>query len=385
MKTPLLIFSFILLIFASCNKKEVLLLENTSPTEPINDYTKTGLITKFEPSFGLAHDLYNKPGPYQVSTTATRLDCSGLIGKIQKLLASLGFIDPGVKCSPSFPYGFSDRRSTEVYYPSNIQSLDKLPVISFVGGLVSNQGNYDALLNLWASYGFIVVNSTNFINFNPSLHVTGLLEIVAQNNDPQSPLFNKIDLSKILVSGHSAGGGGALLITSKTEKILQSIDPALRIIGSFPLQASFNASGNNVNVPTLILTGQYDVLVPPLTFPLKNQFQKITSAPAWYISTKNSNHLTPTLELKRNDYAGITVAWILYTAKNDVTASKFFVGPNYRSLDDPAFFQAGDLPLAIYRPSTPLEYLKNREPFVLLKPNPTRVQRNSRANALKPI
>lgn len=344
-----------LVFLYSCEKKQEFIDTNTS-TESISTDAKGALITKFDPSIGLANDLYNRLGPHQVSTTGTRLDCSGFAGTIQRMLAALRFIDPGVRCSPSFPYGFEDRRVTEVFYPSNIQSLENVPVISFVGGLVSNQGNYDALIRLWTSYGFVVVNSNNFINFNPSLHVTGLLEIVAQNSNPQSPLYNKLDLSKVQVSGHSAGGSGALSITSKTEKIIQSIHPSLRIIGSFPLQPSFAASGNNVNVPTLLLTGQYDVLVPPTTFPLKNQYQKISSAPAWFVSTKNSNHLTPTLELARNDYAGITVAWILYNAKNDVAASRFFVGPAYRSLEDPAFTQAGDLPLAVYRPSKPSEY-----------------------------
>ncbi|PVH26544.1 poly(ethylene terephthalate) hydrolase family protein [Sphingobacterium corticibacter] len=380
MKYLSIIFIHLMIFFSSCDKKEI--IEPTEITESINNNSKSGLITKFEPAFGLANSIYSKPGPHQVSTTGTRLDCSGLAGTLQKILGALNFVDPGVRCSPSFPYGFEDSRVTEVFYPSNIQSLDKVPVISFVGGLLSNQGNYDALIRLWTSYGFIVVNSNNFINFSPSLHVTGLLEIVTQNSDPQSPLYNKIDLSKILVSGHSAGGSGAILITSKTEKIIQSIDPAIKIIGSFPLQASFAASGNNVNIPTLILTGQYDVLVPPTTFPLKNQYQKITNAPAWYISTKNSNHLTPTLELARNDYAGISVAWILFVAKKDTEASKFFVGSNYKSLEDPAFFQAGDLPLAVYRPSKPLEFLKTGEPFVLLKPNPTRVQRNKLADKL---
>lgn len=383
MKKISIIISCIVLFFSSCEKKQDIEPVAIAPTESINNNAKGALVTKFEPAFGLANSTYNRPGPYQVSTTGTRLDCTGLAGTIQRVLASLRFLDPGVRCSPSFPYGFEDSRVTEVFYPSNIQSLDKVPVISFVGGLLSNQGNYDALIRLWTSYGFIVVNSNNFINFNPSLHVTGLLEIVSQNSNPQSPLYNKIDLSKILVSGHSAGGSGALSITSKTEKIIQSIHPALRIIGSFPLQPSFAASGNNVNIPTLLLTGQYDVLVPPVTFPLKNQYEKITSAPAWYISTKNSNHLTPTLDLARNDYAGISVAWILYIAKKDVAASKFFIGSDYRSLEDPAFTQAGDLPLAVYRPSKPSEYLKTGQLLTLLKPNPTRVQRNKLADKLQ--
>ncbi|WP_156472429.1 poly(ethylene terephthalate) hydrolase family protein [Sphingobacterium populi] len=259
---------------------------------------------------------------------------------------------------------YADRRITEIFYPSDIQSLENVPVISFVGGLLSNAANYDALINLWTSYGFIVVNSNNFINFSPTLHFTGIQQLVAENNDPSSPLYNKADLSKILVSGHSAGGGGALLISSSLVRpFLRAVDPNINIAGSFPMQASFNATGLTVDAPTLILTGQNDLTVIPYLQGLLTQYNLISRSPAWYICTRNSTHLTPTVELARNDYAGITVAFIRFLGQNNRDAARYFVGTPYRATQDPAFIQA----------STSI---------IPTPTHPIRVQRNNPANLL---
>lgn len=363
----LLLFFF---IFSSCEKNDEVFeaeivddsdfLNSEAQAKGIADLFRVNFTTqilnlaspliKTQPVFGLANDQYNRPGPYAVSRiNATRQNCSGFVGAVQTVLAAIKVVDPNVRCNDAFPYGFADRRVTEISYPSNIQSLGKVPVINFVGGLLSNAGNYDALIDLWTSYGFIVVNTSNFINFSPSLQVTGLTELVDQNRNPESPLYNKVDLSKILVSGHSAGGGGAILITAVPAKALQTIDPEIRLVGSFPLQASFNATGLGVTVPTLILTGEIDVIVPPILQGLNWQYRFIKKAPAWYIVTRYSNHGTPTLELARNDYAGISVAWILYHGKNDAEAAKYFVGKSYLATQDPAFIQGVLHPLRVRR------------------------------------
>ncbi len=292
---------------------------------------------------GLANQQFAKMGPYEVSTDAIRGDCRGLAGIVQKVLGRVGATNPEVRCSPSFPYEFASRFTTEVHYPSNIASLEKLPVVSFVGGLLSNVGNYDATVKLWASHGFIVVNTGNFINFSPAMHIHALHEIARHNKDLTSPLYNKVDLSRTLLSGHSAGGSAAIEITKVAERRIQEIDADLKIIGCFPLQASFAANSNGVRVPTLLLTGFYDVAVPPFTFPLTRQFQRMTLAPAWYACATNADHLSPVREVSRNQYVGISVAFMRYIANNDEVARSFFVGSNYGLANDSQFVQEGSI------------------------------------------
>ncbi|PVH26546.1 poly(ethylene terephthalate) hydrolase family protein [Sphingobacterium corticibacter] len=331
----------LLLIFISCNKSEDL-----NPINSTNDYTKASAISS---AFGTANNQYGKPGPYEVATNAVRGDCRQLFGIASKVLAAIKLLDPEIRCSPAFPYGFEQNFSTEVFYPADIQNLEKLPVINFVGGILSNQGHYDALIKLWTSYGFVVINSNNFINTAPTMHIYGAIEAAKLNDNPKSPLYKKIDLSKMLIAGHSAGGGASILLSSLSQKTLNIIDPRIRIIGSFPIQPGPLALGITVKYPTFITTGELDLIVSPLGWPILWQSNLINHVPSWIATARYATHFSPTLDLKRNEFAGISVAWMLYRGQNDSTASRYFLGSDYLLSSDPQFIQGILNPLAVQR------------------------------------
>jgi pimeloyl-ACP methyl ester carboxylesterase len=69
---------------------------------------------------------------------------------------------------------------------------------------------YRAALEHLASWGFIVVASNSgYVGSGQEL-LYAADEIAAQNADPASPFFNKVDLSNITVAGHSQGAQGAI-------------------------------------------------------------------------------------------------------------------------------------------------------------------------------
>lgn len=298
------------------------------------------------PALGLANDQYAKsPGPYKVTTNAVLSDCRGLLG----VLARIMLLDNSVQCNSSFPYGFASPVSTSVYYPSNIRSLDKLPVVNFVGGILSNQGQYTDLMRLWASYGFIVIISSDFINTAPTMHVLGALELSKLNQDPTSPLFGKVDLSRTIVAGHSAGGGASILSSSLLPGTLQDIDPQLRYIGSLPIEPGPIGLGSTVKTPTLVLTGAADVVVPAWAWPRLWQGGLIKAVPGWSATAHNATHFSPVRSVRENEFAGITTAWILYLGKNDPGAKEYFVGPDYKLARDPQFIRLAFNPLRVQR------------------------------------
>ncbi len=328
---PLKLFTLQALVFMffSCAKDAAIIPEETSESISENSILRD--------AFGLANDEFAVPGPYQVTTNALRGDCAGLVGIASRVLSSIGFLDPGIQCSPSFPNGFDKPFSTEIHYPSNIQSMEPLPVINFVGGILSNQGHYDALVKLWASYGFIVVNSNDFLNITPTMHVFGAIEVAKLNKDPKSPIYGRADLSKMIVGGHSMGGGACLATATIPQSALNLIDPSLRIVGTFPLQPAPFAKSSQVKAPTLLLTGAADVIVSPFGWPLL-QKRTLRSIPSWFGTARFATHLSPNLEIKRNEYAGISTAWMLYIGKRDVNASRYFLGNDYKLSKDPQFF-----------------------------------------------
>ncbi|PZP10494.1 MAG: adenylate cyclase [Pseudomonas protegens] len=307
---------------------------------------KLAIASQLVPAFGLANDQYAKsPGAYAVSTNAVLSDCRGLLG----VLARIMLLDNSLQCNQSFPYGFSNPISTSVYYPSNIKQLDKLPVVNFVGGILSNQGQYTDLLRLWASYGFIVIISSDFINTAPTMHVLGALELSKLNQDPTSPLFGKVDLSRTIVAGHSAGGGASILSASLLPETLKGIDPQLRYIGSLPIEPGPIGLGSTVKTPTLVLTGAADVVVPAWAWPRLWQGGLIKAVPGWSATAHNATHFSPVRSVREDEFAGITTAWILYIGKNDPAAKEYFVGEDYKLARDPQFIRLLFNPLRVQR------------------------------------
>ncbi len=183
---------------------------------------------------GLANDQYARPvADTEIASTAVLADCRGFVGTIARIV----LLDGSIRCNEAFPYGFASPISTSVYYPADIAASDaKLPVITFVGGILSNAGNYHELMKLWASHGFIVVISSDFINSFPLMHALGILEVAKLDRDPASALHGRADFSRTLVAGHSAGGQATLQSASLSAQALQLIEPRLKLVGALPIE-----------------------------------------------------------------------------------------------------------------------------------------------------
>ncbi|KMQ61661.1 adenylate cyclase [Chryseobacterium angstadtii] len=295
--------------------------------------------SNFFPAVGIANEQYGKMGPYEVSTDAVLGECGGLGGIVIDILQSINILDNTIQCTNNLPYGNGFPITTSVYYPSNIASIPgKLPVVNFVGGILSNEGNYAQMLKLWASHGFVVVVSSDFINSMPEMHILGAFKASKMNKDTQSPLYGKVDMSKMIIAGHSAGGGASLLTSSIPESAMKLIDPDLKVVGSLPIEPGPAAVSFTVKAPTLILTGRFDIVVMPWYTKL-HQSHLINQSPAWAATATTATHFSPTMEISKNEFAGISVAWLKYTGYNDTDAKAYFVGPNYKLKNDSQFLQ----------------------------------------------
>lgn len=298
---------------------------------------------------GIANETYGKPGPYEVTTNDVLGNCDSYFAVVFPIIQALGIVDESIKCNNAFPYGLDSAVSLHVYYPKNIKNMNKLPVINFVGGFTSNTANYSELATLWASYGYVVMVSSNFVNVLPSMHLLAFNELKNFNNDPQSPLYGKVDLSKSLIGGHSAGGGASLLTGSISPSTFKLIDNNINVLGILSLEGSPLAIGATVKYPTLFLTGLLDVIVPPFV----NQFWQSNQmfVPNWRATATTATHFSPVMQISNNEFAGITVAWNKYLAENDPNAKKYFVGSPYKLKQDNQFVQSILSPVRVSRNS----------------------------------
>lgn len=348
------------LFIISCSKDQELLTKTTETA------TAASLSSLFggNPAIGIANNEYAKTGPYAVKTNAVRGDCKLISGLLYRFASKTGIIAPDIKCNPQFPAGSDFPIATEVWYPSNIRELNRLPVVNLVGGILSNLGNYDTYARLWASHGFIVVNSNDFINLTPLMHTIGAIQVSIEDKKPGSDLQDRVDLSKMIIVGHSAGAGAAITVSSYPPAIFQQIDKRIQIIASLPIQPSILTSSSIVvRTPTLYLAAENDEVNGRFaTLNYYNLHPLIQ--PAWFATARKASHFSPVRSIEKNEYAGITTAWLLYHGKNDPAAKAYFVGSDYRLQQDEQF---------ILQPANKLD----------LVPKTYSVKRNLAANSIR--
>ena len=102
----------------------------------------------------------------------------------------------------------------EVYYPKDIDKMDKVPVVIFLNGTGTPASKYPALQKHLASWGFITIaneENNSFYGEGVELSIRYLrLADTYSSNDDESPLKGHIDFDNIGVTGHSQGGIGVI-------------------------------------------------------------------------------------------------------------------------------------------------------------------------------
>lgn len=143
-----------------------------------------------------------------------------------------------------------------IYYPTNAGGT--VGAIAIVPGFTARQSS----INWWgprlASHGFVVITiDTNSTLDQPDSRsrqqMAALRQVVALNGTSSSPIYGKVDTSRLGVMGWSMGGGGSL-ISARDNPSIKAAAP----------QAPWNSYTNfsSVTVPTLIFACENDSIAP---------------------------------------------------------------------------------------------------------------------------
>ncbi|GAB2518895.1 poly(ethylene terephthalate) hydrolase family protein [Nocardia heshunensis] len=286
-----------------------------------------------------AQSVFDNLGPHAVATPTVTNPCQeSVVGMIAHITVHLFGNRDDAQCTQAFPYGLQSPIGVNTYYPADIADMDNAPVILFEGGILSNPGNYDTLARQWTSHGFVVVMAYDFFNSTPDMPALGLAVAVTQNRDPNSPLFNKIDLSRTVLAGHSGGGQATLQAAALFPPLAGAVDPKLRIIGALAIEPGPLAIGAAIGVPTLFLTGYNDFVVPDFAWVRWWEYNLTFNAPAWIANARGVSHFSPVDGPGAYLSSGTAMAWLEYLAFGDDTAAQFFVGPDWKLKDDKTYF-----------------------------------------------
>lgn len=282
---------------------------------------------------------FDKPGPYAVVTSVRTSPCKqSIAGMIAHITVTAFGNRDDLRCTGAFPYGLESPVGVAIYFPKDIRSMEPAPLIIWTGGITSNPGNYDALAKQWASFGFIVVIPYDFANSLAYLPSIGLAVAMGLDHDRQSPLHSRVDLSRTIFGGHSAGGQAAIQAVSLIPPVARQIDPKLRVVGALLVAPGPLGIGSTIHVPSLFLTGMNDIVAPDFGWVRWWQYNLATSAPSWIANSRGVAHFSPVDGPGAYRASGIAIGWLRYIAFGDTVAEKYFVGPKWGLTGDPAFY-----------------------------------------------
>ncbi|GAB0103914.1 alpha/beta hydrolase [Nocardia sp. JMUB6875] len=286
-----------------------------------------------------AQAVFGAMGPYAVASTAVLHPCKESIwGFVQELVIRAFGNNSEPTCTYAFPQGGDSPIAVTLYYPQDIRDLSAAPPIVFVPGIDSDVGMHDASARHWASHGFVVALASDFSNSLLEMPALGLATVVSANRDEKSPLHGKVDLSRTVFAGHSAGGQAAQQSGAAFPAIAHLIDPQFKVAAVMALEPGPLALGSMISVPTLMLTGHDDFVVFDVAWPRLWQYN-LVNAPAYLVNAKGATHFNPLDDLEHNKFTGIMMAWLLHITMHDETAGKFFLGPEWLLPSDTSFLE----------------------------------------------
>lgn len=199
------------------------------------------------------------------------------------LVASAVAATPALAAPPdyglpgTYPVAYSDVTavaggrsvSARVHYPATAAGTNqpvatgRFPAIAFGHGFFQATSKYTSTSNHLASWGFVVVVPTTQGGLSPSHSAfaddlnTGLTWLVAQDGTAGSRFRDHITTTALGASGHSMGGGAAVLAAAR--------NPQIKTISTYAAaetNPSAKAAAATLRVPAQFLAGSQDTITP---------------------------------------------------------------------------------------------------------------------------
>lgn len=212
---------------------------------------------------------------------------------------------PSAECENDLVHTTKDGKDVRLYmtYPTrsiptvsgdSMMAEGKFPVIIFGhanhDGQCSIYQGYYSLHDHWASWGFVVAsydgtewNCKRGTNENmwgrAELYKTSVTALRELNDDPRSSYYQKLDFSKIILAGHSRGGGAQYMALPDIKNVVGVINlQGVRILGYLDERPT---------IPTLGITAGRDV---DLNYPHVEYMEDGMAGPYTWINLNGGIH-----------------------------------------------------------------------------------------------
>jgi dienelactone hydrolase len=146
---------------------------------------------------------------------------------------------------------------------------------------------------------------------------------VAQNSDPASRFQDKLDLSHVVVMGHSCGGGLAVQLATEDSRVsgLGILFSGAGLVGA---RGGDPDSLKKIKGPILLITGDesHDIAFGAG----RTTFETIGHAPLFYAWQDDLQHIGTFGAKDGGEMGTIAWNWLEWTTRNDPRAAKMFKG-----------------------------------------------------------
>jgi predicted dienelactone hydrolase len=226
----------------------------------------------------------------------------------------------------------TDGTGCAVYHPTTMgQNGRKHPVIVWGNGTAAPPecngtahefGEYDYLLNQWASEGFIVVaaNTDSTGNGGDMLDCLDWLE--QQNSTAGSTYEGVVDVGNYGASGHSQGGASALNVGEDPRIVATLPFMPYTVGGGFSYDP---AAPTKQHGPIFLASGGMDTIATPSTN--QQPVFDASTAPTFWGTLLSADHVT-FAGGSQTDWLAPSTAWFRLQLMCDQSARPMFYGPD---------------------------------------------------------
>ena len=245
--------------------------------------------------------------------------------------------DGGTGAFSAIMYTDSSLSTHTIFRPKDLSVFgdkNKLPIIAWGNGACANSPwEHINFLSEVASHGFLVIaigpmpqeGQRGGGRSTSSQLIDAIDWAIAQNNDKTSVLYNKIDVSKIAVSGMSCGGLQTLE-TAPDSRVTTAVVCNSGIIGNGGGMPGMPALTKDhlakLHTPTLyLLGGESDIAY-------KNgmdDFSRINHVPV-FVANMDVGHGGTYSQPHGGEFAKVATDWFKWQLKGDKEAAKMFTG-----------------------------------------------------------
>ncbi len=151
-----------------------------------------------------------------------------------------------------------------VFVPDTVHNAP-LPTVVMVNGTGLNALHYRPVFEHLASWGFVVIGNDDSNAWNGRSAIVSLEKALCQNSMGSSPIYQRIDLDRIGVVGHSQGAMGAINAATQDDrfKVLYAASCPQK---SLAKKLGWSYSMKTISIPTMLVagTGWIDRRISPL-------------------------------------------------------------------------------------------------------------------------